>query len=229
MKKSLLAGLFLGLVFVFVLACGGGGGGDGTSTDPGSATRTYHLYEDGWSEEGFQISFSLSGSTNSGQTVTGTYSVVNRGSTTADGKKAILMESYISMTMSTGTITGIVETYIDAVTHDPIYRVYNDGRTALPTTISERPEMATIGDFGNLTTWAYSDGITETATWLLEDAGNSLANLVMNFIGKDQHGSTVWIEKDTLTIDETGWAHTLKVDFYYPDYDLRIIMSGPRQ
>ena len=109
MKRPFLAGLFFCLVSVFVLACGGGGGGGGGGSDePSSTTRTYHLYPDGCFIPGYRVTFSLSGSSNQGETITGSYSIATRANVEVDGKQAIHQETYITMNIvNAGTLSDI--------------------------------------------------------------------------------------------------------------------------
>ena len=215
----------------FLASCGGGGGGGGGGGTTPSTVTTYHLYDDGVYDVGYFISFTLIGSSNTGENAEGSLSTATRATETIDGILAIPRETYMELrNITTGAFSSdLITSYIDADTHEPIKQIsLNTGIEWAPTSISKLPDMAEIGDFGELTSWASNDGRTLTETWLLEDAGNNLANLVTTETIKLSNGDTESVTEEIVTIDETGDPLRGSIEIWYPDTGFVITLNGTR-
>jgi hypothetical protein len=233
MKKlrffDLIIIVFLSLPFSYLGCGGGGGGGGGGENNP--APRTFHLYDDGEFIPGYSISFSLNGSSSAGDNFTCFLAIETRDITTIDHTSVIPQEVYMEMTNTNigATITDISIGYCDPSSHDPVkFIIQLSGVEYTPIEISKPPDLAEVGDFGTLTSYLGSDGTTKTGTWRLENAGGGLANLIRSGITKDQNGDISSTSKATITIDESGDPLNYRVEYYYPDTNMTLNLSGGR-
>lgn len=221
--------LIIALLF-FMVACGGGGGDSSPTVTP-STIRTFHLSDDGTYDPGYSISFSITGNSSAGDNFEGKISLATRNIELIDGNPAIPQEVLIELrNITTGAFTSDIGTsYLDETTHEPIKMILqSSGREYTPVDISERPDIAEIGDFGTSTSWVSDDGRTLTGTWSLEDAGNNLAYLIQTQTAKLNGGAIEYVTEQIITIDETGDPLKWSMEEWIPDSDITINLYGSR-
>ena len=190
---------------------------------------TFHLYDEGYFDPGYNISFSLSGNSNKGDKLDGTISIATRNTVFINGTAAIPQEVLIQLrNINTGAFSSEIGTvYMESNTHKPIKMILQtSGLTYYPTKISEPTEIAEIGDFGETTSWVANDGSSISGSWLLEDAGNNLAYYIDNSIYKYSNGNIFYTEKMTFQIDETGDIMSVIIEIWYPENNTLVTLYG---
>ena len=214
--------LIVALIFTLLMI----GCGDGSTTP--SEPITYHLYDDGQFNPGYQISFSLTGRSSVGAFFTGTVSITaTRDQALYAGEPVIPVETYMRLTeTNSGNSTSTVSTeYFNPYNFEPVLMEL-EGVLYTPTDISVMPDTAEIGDFGELTTYSGIDGSTITGTWRLEDAGSGLADIVQQIYYSG--GALDFNTTSKIRIDETGNPSGYSQEIYYPSSGVRVYLSGGR-
>ena len=225
--KRLTSTKLIVVLIITLLMAGCGGSGDDSTTP--SEPITYHLYDDGQFDPGYQLSFSLTGSDSTGGSWTGTVLIETKSQVQVSGQTVVPMETYVSLTETSSSYTadGIGTTYTNPNTLITVLMEVN-GVTYTPTDTSVMPELAEIGDSGALPAFSGSDGSTITGTWRLEDAGGGLADLVQQTFqqasppgGPLDYNTTVRIR-----IDETGNPSRYSEEIYYPSSGVSVNLSS---
>ena len=100
----------------------------------------------------------------------------------------------------------LTTTYLnaDSGNNEPVFAEDNNGLTGVPIEIHLPPDVAQVGDFGELTSWSYNNGWTETGTWSLESSSPGFANLVQNARLYDSQNNLISTGKITSKINEMG-------------------------
>lgn len=192
-----------------VIGCGGGGGGSSTNGSPQSETNfrlpsrdLYVGYSEAW-----DISGTATSTTNRNNTanVSGNLQIEVLDIETYQGESAYPVEEMVNLTIDgTAIATKILTNYYD-MSFDPISIVDETGEiTKTPIRINDAPEIAEIGDFGQLTSWRYSDGSEEYRTWRLEEAGGDRANYIKTRTRKNQYDRTISYAEIKYKIDIDG-------------------------
>lgn len=76
-----------------------------------------------------------------------------------------------------GSVTTSTSIYLDPTTESPVYRYSpTTGLTDTVVVSNPLPATARINESGNLDTYSYSDGGSETGTWQLKAATSSYAD-----------------------------------------------------
>lgn len=192
-------------------------------------TAAYYLYDEGVFDPGYQISFSMAGSSNFGDIFTGTVIMATRSQIILGAQAVIPQEALVSITNTkTGaSVSTIATSYFNMASLNPV-QMEIDGIIFSPTTISNLPYTAEVGDFGKLTSYVGNNGDTIAGTWFLEDAGENQSNLVQQQTYKYNNGNVFYTAKAIITIDKNGAPKKYAVEYYYPSNGLRMNLSGNR-
>ncbi len=211
MKKLLLM-LFVGVISVSVIVgCGGGGGGGVVPiTDP---ETVFPLIAPGADVPGYQITGNLSGTV----TVDGisydtsvTFNHRTRDLVFLNDFGVNTMPADTLLTIDTPqlnlilSVLGTIYFNAESGNNEPVFMEDNDGNTATPIVIHLPPAVGQVGDFGELTSWAYNDGSTATGTWSLESSTPGFANLVEIEELYDSLDNLISTAKATTRINEMG-------------------------
>jgi hypothetical protein len=127
-------------------------------------------------------------------------------------------------------ISTLATTYYNADSQDkePVFMESDDGTTAIPKELHLLPEFGQIGDFGEVTSWEYSDGDTYAGTWSLEPSTTGFAKIVE--IGKLYDFQNNLISTATETMKINGMGYIVWVEYrenYFEDgVNVIIKLSG---
>ena len=211
MKKLFLM-LLVGAISVsFIVACGGGGGGGGGVTDPGTV---FSLIAPGADVPGYLITGNHSGTVTLDGTsynATGTFSQQTRDIVFLDAFGVNAMPADTLLTINTPqlvpsymSILSTVYLNADSGNNEPVFGEDNNGLEGIPMEIHLPPAVAQVGDFGEATSWSYSNGWTGTGTWSLESSTPGFANLVTIAQIYDSLDNLISTAKITSRINEMG-------------------------
>lgn len=208
LNRKLVIVLMAFVVFGF-LGCGGGdgddGGGGGGNT-PITNTRTYFTIDDGYFEPGYRLQFNVTGTSNTRDVITGTYSLSTKEVALLDGEPVIPVERMINLTyQNQGLSTTSLSTIYYDTNHDPVMSYESiQGITCVPTGAGEMSGIGKIGDFGQLPTWECDNGSVDSGTWILEPGPEPYAIYTTTWMSRDYLGRLVSTEITRITIDEGG-------------------------
>lgn len=194
------------LLVAALSACGGGGGGGNTPTDP---SLVFSLFPPDYFGGAYSDSYSLSGSDNTGDGYTATIAVQSGSTATFNAQSVLTIDQQVTITNTTTNAvgTGSSESYFSTDLNNLMaVGAYNitDNITALPTSVSVIPLTGSIGDFGNIGSYALSDGTSTVNSWALQDGFNGNAKLVTTYVARDSLNALDYTEIDTYTINEDG-------------------------
>lgn len=216
---------------LFMIACGGGGGDSaGSGNTPITSTRTYFVDDDGYYESGYRLQFNLSGSSNTRDIFTGTYSLSTKSRILVYGELVTPVDELINLdNVDTGaTITVLTTTYYDT-NQQPFLSINQiEGEACIPSETVARPGIAMIGDFGLLTPWECDDGTSSSGTWILEPGPGENAIYKNTINSYDSLGTLIGTVRIFLTIDESGDPKSISLEFNYPAQGINLVLNGVR-
>lgn len=219
------------IYFIFLVALlfgcsSGGSGGDNSSTDVLFSTTP-----DGYYQEGYKESYSITGTDTRGGRYTGNFYINTRERTMIDGSNLTPLESLFNLTNTANNvfISALSTTYI-GLDKNPVLMInHESGVTYTPVSIGRTPETAEIGSIGALTTWSGDDGTVMSGNWALEKNENAnLADLVSMMTIKNQLNEIIVYQEMIQTIEKTGAKRGLKIKWQYPGTGLVINLTGTK-
>ena len=220
----------------------GGGGGDGSSNSspapvPTDTNLAFQLFPAGFFSDGYTEKYLLIGRDTAGGTYAATLSATTQAQTTFNDQPAIPVQSLFELTQ-----IGAFEmsARIDYYSTDSESRMYL-GFTGFMGTITDNnnpssttytytavslnviPQSAKIGEGGSVGTYS-GGGMTDQISWQLTNAGNGLANLVINHTFTIS-GNFQWSEKRSYVIDQFGDRRSVTVEVAENDLNI-LTLSG---
>jgi hypothetical protein len=222
--RCLLFILTLIAIPIFVAGCGGSSG------DSSPPATTYNLYDPLKFTSGYSETGVLSGTDTDGFSYTGAYSIETRDIDTINGQVVIPVVTNLSFTTLNPDIGNAdsEETayYIDSSTPHSIESgsvVYEPDAGM----ISELPATGVIGASGTLTSWTGDDGSSFSGTWVVEDGGNSLADVAESYTFRNTSGDIESTQEIVLTVNSAGEPQKIYIVLDYPaPLDVTITLEG---
>ena len=230
---DILKKLAISILLVTALsACGGGGGGGGTTNTPTDPSLVFNLFPPGYFGGSYSDSYSLTGSDNTGDGYTATIAVQSGSTATFNAQPVLTIDQQVTITNTTTNAigTGSSETYFSTDLNNLMvvgnYSI-TDNITALPNSLSIIPLTGSIGDFGNIGSYALSDGTSSVNSWALQDGFNGNAKLAMTFVARDSFNALDYTEIDTYTINQDGTIIRVGIVLTLHQFgNLTVTMSG---
>jgi hypothetical protein len=202
-----------------------------TSTTSISPSIEFTLFNSEQFVNGYSQSISLTGFDTAGGTQTGTYTVQTQAATTYNNQSAIPSVVTLSITNTkTGASASSTGTeYYSSDLNNLKYLGFTNissGVTTASATPTAFPKTAKIGDFGNVGVYVNSDGIKDTTTWKLTDAGNGSANFVTLSTTLNQNGTLNGRITTTVKINSSGVrsGHIYKI--YIAESGITLTLNG---
>lgn len=221
-----------------LFACGGGGGGD-TGNNPAPATNTNATFVFGdynrLSQTGDTETWNLSGTANTGESVTATITYKNTGTTSYNGNTVNVFEGLINIKIPafSTNISTIVTHYYDSTGKMVRSLETSSGVECFPsgTTVVE-PKEVKVGDFGSSQSETCSDGSTSTGTWKVEAVDSTHVNIILTETIRDSLGNISITSVAKLKIDTAGNLSDVALDASYyisGTFDFSIALTGTVQ
>lgn len=208
---------------IFIAGCS-------SSSDSPSTPTTYNLYDPLKFTTGYSEAVVLSGTDTSDYSYTGAYSIVTTDTDTVGGTVVIPVVTNLNFTTLNPDI-GTADSeetayYVDSSTPHSIEAgsvVY----TPDAGTISELPATGVIGSSGTLTSWTGDDGSSFSGTWVVEDGGNSLADVTEAYTFRNSSGDIESTQEIVLTVNSSGDPQKIYIVLDYPaPLDVTITLEG---
>lgn len=203
--------LLIFTTFSFVLGCGGGGGGDSSTDESLQSETTFTLpridlsvgYTEAWDISGTAISTL---NRNNTATVSGSLQIEVLDIEDYQGERAYPVEQLVNLSIDGNPRITDLDTHYYDINGNPIAIVdASSGDVKTPITINHKPDIADIGDFGQLTSWRNSaDGSEQHSTWRLEGAGGDKADYIETRTVRDRYGNVDQNAEIECRIDTNG-------------------------
>jgi hypothetical protein len=221
------------VVLFLLLSCGGGGGSD-SSTDGSSQSETTFKLPIRTLSVGYSEVWDISGTVTSTRDrsdmadVSGSVQIEVLDIEYYQGERAYPVEQLVSLSIDGTPVATEIDTFYFDMNGNPISVVNETGGTEkTPITINHCPEYAEIGDFGQLTSWSYSDGREEHRTWRLEGAGGDKAIFIETRTVKNRYGRVLLYVVVEYKIATNGniLSQTRTVNDYDNDVEIDLVYT----
>jgi len=179
---------------------------------------------------GYEKTAALTGSDSSNFDYTGTYSIETQSATSIGGQDVIPVITGLAFSTDNPNIADFdSEETAYFVDEDTPYSIESGTVTYTPDAgaISELPSIGVIGGNGTLTSWTGDDGSTFSGTWVVEDGGSGLADVVESYIFRDASGDITSTQEIITTVNEFGIPQSIYIVLDYPaPLDITITLEG---
>ncbi len=219
----------LTLVAALVSGCGGdnstttNAGGSGTPTD---TSLDFNLFPDNYFTT-YDVSATLAGSDNKGNTYTGSSSEKTLPTTTFLGESSTPIQSKIDFTISNGGFASVTQNqYFSTNATDRRFLGVDGNVVTVSANTNTIPLAAKIGDSGTVGTYTDNGSSVSTLTWRLEDGFNGNAKLTFSNTTNNQLGNLDNTFTTTYIIKPDGTRLSVEIKTFNVNVDLEVTLSG---